>query len=630
MPELTRSIKTEITKARKIFRALKTAKPDLDLHQFKLKRTKAYKKQDISQKRGVKKEIIKLEDPHITLKTHPGWFDNKKNRLLAPDGTIYYITGRDSRFSITNSFELLKPENSDDLTIQRTTESLNRRKSDDEVSKVVRAEKFKLDTDDFSSNTVYAKKFRTFTDTAKAKRKELAFQEIANCKLMGWDETQQLERKTNMSTWFSHKNIQTETIYFDGRGDDLFNALLVDKNKLSNKEILDISIQCLKQLSILHTKDIVHKDLKLENIVLKRNEANRVSAEFIDFESMSTLENGVSKSRLQGTFFHAAPEIALEEIKKTDKTTYSAATDVYSLGIALSELLAVLAEKITAINIPFKRGGINYVVSNVVEEVLSNRYYILHGSWEYLPILKNSESAGDAELLRIHKEIHNHWNTIIAPEVKNKLAESNTLLAEIWEELNTTIQSMLSIEPEKRIKADEIQSVVEKLQAKIDAIYNTSESPAPAEPTTEQKIIQQINNAIEAYKEYHPKSYSFFAHHNSFGREQVEKLRQALAQAPKQNSIDTIKKELGIFFTQHLIKRGAANKNHSFIRFFMDNCDNDTLKQLGINLEIHDIDYMTEKGKKTAEEVMQTLAQFTKNLATQKIQTIAPTVIHSN
>lgn len=615
MPELTRSIKTEITKARKIFRALKTAKPDLDLHQFKLKRTKAYKKQDISQKRGVKKEIIKLEDPHITLKTHPGWFDNKKNRLLAPDGTIYYITGRDSRFSITNSFELLKPENSDDLTIQRTTESLNRRKSDDEVSKVVRAEKFKLDTDDFSSNTVYAKKFRTFTDTAKAKRKELAFQEIANCKLMGWDETQQLERKTNMSTWFSHKNIQTETIYFDGRGDDLFNALLVDKNKLSNKEILDISIQCLKQLSILHTKDIVHKDLKLENIVLKRNEVNRVSAEFIDFESMSVLKNGVSESEPQGTFFHIAPEIALEAIKEPNKTTYSTATDIYSLGIALSELLILLAIELTSTNIPFKRGGINYVVSNVVEEMLSNRYYILHGSWEYLPILRweDAEDAEDAGLLSKHKQIHNHWNTIIAPEVKKKLAESHLLLAEIWQELDTTVQSMLSIKPEKRINATKIESVVDNLQTKIDQIYNTSESPAPAQPTTEHKIIQQINNAIEAYKKYHPKSYPFFAHHNSFGREQVEKLRQALAQVPKQNSIDTIKKELGIFFTQHLIKRGAANKNHSFIRFFMDNCDNDTLQQLGINLEIHDIDYMTEKGKKTATKAMQTLAKFKDN-----------------
>jgi predicted ATPase/serine phosphatase RsbU (regulator of sigma subunit) len=123
-------------------------------------------------------------------------------------------------------------------------------------------------------------------------------------------------------------------VFEDSLGVSL-SSLLKEENKFSISEFLKISIVATKVLKEIHKQNVIHKDIKPQNIVYNREKG---SLEFIDFGSASflTRENPTLEMRnnLEGTLSYIAPE----QTGRMNRTVDYRA-DFYSLGITFYQLV---------------------------------------------------------------------------------------------------------------------------------------------------------------------------------------------------------------------------------------------------------------------------------------------------
>ncbi|KAF2112443.1 kinase-like domain-containing protein [Lophiotrema nucula] len=113
-------------------------------------------------------------------------------------------------------------------------------------------------------------------------------------------------------------------------GDELYNYLL-EKGAIEPAKVQKIFTQLVGAVSYVHNKSCVHRDLKLENILLDKHE----NVKLVDFGFTREYEG--KSSYLQtwcGTVCYSAPEMLKGEKYAGEKV------DVWSLGIILYALLA--------------------------------------------------------------------------------------------------------------------------------------------------------------------------------------------------------------------------------------------------------------------------------------------------
>lgn len=113
-------------------------------------------------------------------------------------------------------------------------------------------------------------------------------------------------------------------------------AAYVQDTELSLLELLPILIQLAGHLGDIHARQIIHKDIKPQNIVLNPN-SNEVR--FIDFGISTRLSretsSGATPTQLEGTLAYISPEQTGRMNRTIDYRT-----DLYSFGITLYELLS--------------------------------------------------------------------------------------------------------------------------------------------------------------------------------------------------------------------------------------------------------------------------------------------------
>jgi NIMA (never in mitosis gene a)-related kinase len=95
----------------------------------------------------------------------------------------------------------------------------------------------------------------------------------------------------------------------------------------SKKEILDYFIQLCEGLLYLHSKKIIHRDIKSQNIFLKDNGKIRIG----DFGLAKKIKNRNTIMTKVGTDSYMAPEVIQGE-------TYGKAADVWGIGCIIYEL----------------------------------------------------------------------------------------------------------------------------------------------------------------------------------------------------------------------------------------------------------------------------------------------------
>lgn len=106
--------------------------------------------------------------------------------------------------------------------------------------------------------------------------------------------------------------------------------LLKDQRRLSIAQTITVMDATLAGLAAAHRADIVHRDVKPENVLLAEDGRIKIG----DFGlARATTANTASGAQLMGTIAYLAPELVT-------RGTADARSDIYSLGIMLYEMLA--------------------------------------------------------------------------------------------------------------------------------------------------------------------------------------------------------------------------------------------------------------------------------------------------
>ena len=113
-------------------------------------------------------------------------------------------------------------------------------------------------------------------------------------------------------------------------GGELFDQV---RNQLSETQIAVIFRQLLSGLAYLHSHNIVHRDLKLENILIYETEKSKTTGEdlfnikIIDFGTARIFDKSKNPQSIVGSSYYIAPEVL--------KQRYNKECDLWSVGVIL-------------------------------------------------------------------------------------------------------------------------------------------------------------------------------------------------------------------------------------------------------------------------------------------------------
>ena len=107
-------------------------------------------------------------------------------------------------------------------------------------------------------------------------------------------------------------------------GPELFSYVLNNKHLDENK-IIELSFKIVGALHYSHNEGIIHRDLKLENVMFENNQTESCQIKIIDWGLSSKFELGKPLSTITGTFQYIAPEVF--------DGSYDDKCDIWSLGV---------------------------------------------------------------------------------------------------------------------------------------------------------------------------------------------------------------------------------------------------------------------------------------------------------
>ncbi|XP_062402545.1 death-associated protein kinase 2 [Sardina pilchardus] len=154
---------------------------------------------------------------------------------------------------------------------------------------------------------------------------------------------EEIEREVTILQQIQHPNIITLHDIYENRtdvvlilelvsGGELFD-FLAQKESLSEEEATEFIKQILDGVQYLHSRNIVHFDLKPENIMLLNNKVPLPRIKLIDFGLAHKIEDGVEFKNIFGTPEFVAPEIVNYEPLGLE-------ADMWSIGVITYILLS--------------------------------------------------------------------------------------------------------------------------------------------------------------------------------------------------------------------------------------------------------------------------------------------------
>lgn len=129
---------------------------------------------------------------------------------------------------------------------------------------------------------------------------------------------------------------------------------LLDDDPMPLKRALDIVVQCSRALAYAHSRQLVHRDIKPDNIFL----TSSGTVKLLDFGIAKSELTDLHRRTSVGTLLGTVPYMAPEQIRGE---TVDARADLWSVGVMLYEMLAARH--------PFSYGDLFVAIDAVV-----NRY----------------------------------------------------------------------------------------------------------------------------------------------------------------------------------------------------------------------------------------------------------------
>jgi len=165
---------------------------------------------------------------------------------------------------------------------------------------------------------------------------------IVNKELVEREET--LNNEIEILSKIDHPNVVRMHAIFDTpdhlfivmelmEGGELYEEV-IQRSTFSEKEAAIIIKQLLDALVYLHARQIVHRDLKLENLLLAKK--GELTVKLADFGLSRLFKPGGQMFTACGTPFYVAPDILLA----TDESGYGPNVDMWAVGVLLYILLS--------------------------------------------------------------------------------------------------------------------------------------------------------------------------------------------------------------------------------------------------------------------------------------------------
>ena len=133
---------------------------------------------------------------------------------------------------------------------------------------------------------------------------------------------------------------------------DLYEQICKQKKKnkpFEEKKIIDWLIQSCQALNFIHSKHIIHRDIKPHNIFLTK----KGSVKLGDFGVSKTLNNTLEKAKtFVGTAYYLPPEII-------NGKKYSFMADIWSLGVTFYQLMTF--------KMPFEGDSIPAIIKKIID-----------------------------------------------------------------------------------------------------------------------------------------------------------------------------------------------------------------------------------------------------------------------
>lgn len=140
--------------------------------------------------------------------------------------------------------------------------------------------------------------------------------------------------------------------YLDGR--DLFEYM--NRNFMNELKAKRIVYSVFRAVKYLHSFGIVHRDIKLENIVMTSRDNQQALPKLIDFGLSKIFLTDEKSSDKFGTIAYCPPEILLSR-------EHTSSADIWSMGICLH---VVLTNRVPFVSLDKKQ-----TVKNIVEQKLN-------------------------------------------------------------------------------------------------------------------------------------------------------------------------------------------------------------------------------------------------------------------
>ena len=113
--------------------------------------------------------------------------------------------------------------------------------------------------------------------------------------------------------------------------------------RLSESVVVDVVQQLLKALKRIHLQNVVHRDLKPDNLLIARDDSDKWQVKLMDFgiAKASSVDDKITKLTQVGSGGPGTPSyMAPEQIDPATFGDISQATDLYAVGIIFYELMA--------------------------------------------------------------------------------------------------------------------------------------------------------------------------------------------------------------------------------------------------------------------------------------------------
>ena len=290
-------------------------------------------------------------------------------------------------------------------------------------------------------------------------------------------------------TYVTEKNVfmVTEVVH----GGELLEGI-TEEGSYSEADARRIIVQILKAVEYLHSKKVVHRDIKLENILMSDRSPN-ATVKLIDFGLSRLPQDGSEMRTICGSPLYVAPEIL--DMNLSD-TAYTPAVDMWSVGVILFILLSGYS--------PFDHDDEEQLFKNIKE----GTYCMDDRIWRYI-----SEGAKDCvrQLLTVdvmnrmtatqalqhpwirhkHNHYHHHYQNHDDHHNNNNNNNNNNsnndIISNMTSETNSTgftdggsLTSSMNIQPPEQMPKEILEEKQNRLKQRLESIRMIREEEALA------------------------------------------------------------------------------------------------------------------------------------------------------